>query len=141
MRTLFGNLPLSTAWQQYTCVVCGHTIHVGQYHHYKQGQRTCVVCITSQLFNLTTHDHTALNYSYCQQQYRKLRKLEHYIVKHADFGPLTSEDICFIARLIIKYERNHCAKCDAPIFFHGDTWYHIEGADVMKCGEAIPKGL
>lgn len=132
MRTLFGNLPLSTAWQQYTCAVCGHTIHVGQYHHYKQGQRTCVVCITSQLF------------WHCPGSIRRdkqLLKLERYIAENAEFGPLTGEDIGFIAQLIIKYERNHCAKCDAPIFFHGDTWYHIEGADVMKCGEAIPKGL
>src|SRR6202142_2561708 len=27
-----------------------------------------------------------------------------------------------------------CQACGNPVFFHGDTWYHERGADVMSCG-------
>lgn len=33
---------------------------------------------------------------------------------------------------------SRCAKCGTEISFHGDSWYHLYGKDVMKCGVAIP---
>lgn len=32
-----------------------------------------------------------------------------------------------------------CGKCGAATYWHGDTWYHESGRDVMKCGQVEPQ--
>lgn len=34
-----------------------------------------------------------------------------------------------------------CDKCGKPVFWHGDSWYHVNGSDVMKCGAASVPGV
>jgi hypothetical protein len=55
---------------------------------------------------------------------------------YADFAHMGGKEPAMPQR-----EFSTCGKCQQSIFFHGDSWYHTFGADVMKCGEAYKRLL
>lgn len=41
---------------------------------------------------------------------------------------------------VTSEQEQTCQNCGKPVFFHGDTWYHVNGSDVMSCGPAnVPR--